>query len=491
MDPSSLVTELSSHLILKKILRFSEKKKARLYLVGGILRDILLKRKKENPDVDFCLKGSAIAFGRMLAKELGAGFVVLDREHGCCRLVKSFAGKNYTLDFTDFRGDTIEKDLFCRDFTINAMALGLRGALERGKPLTLIDPYGGLEDLKKGVIRMLNGRSFDEDPLRIMRAFSLSCLFGFKIEKKTQQAARIKRKKLIEVSSERIRDELFKVLEGPDSFLYLEEMEKMGIFKYIMPELEITRGIGQGPYHHLDVFRHTLETLRQYEKLVIELKRDKEIRDYLDEVVSSQRRRSALVKLGALLHDAGKPATLRKIEGKTIFHGHERVGLEIAEGACRRLKLSNDEISSICRMVLWHLRPGYLADNKIITARASFRYFRDTRKEAVGILLLSIADQRATRGRLTSKVSRARQEKVAFGLIKEYFKKQKEKHLPRLVNGDDLIRAFKLKPSPLIGEILRQVEELQAIGKVTTKPQALKAAKKYLPAPSRNKTKSL
>jgi len=129
---------------------------------------------------------------------------------------------------------------------------------------------------------------------------------------------------------------------------------------------------------------------------------------------------------------------------------------------------------------LWHLRPGYLADNEELTPRAIFRYFRDTNGEAVSTLLLSIADQRSTKGPLTTKASRIHHEKIVFGLIKEYFRRKKEKKVKRLINGNDLIRKFKLTPSVLIGKILTEVEELQAIGKIKTKKEALSIGKKFI-----------
>jgi tRNA nucleotidyltransferase (CCA-adding enzyme) len=156
------------------------------------------------------------------------------------------------------------------------------------------------------------------------------------------------------------------------------------------------------------------------------------------------------------------------------------VGLKITENIAKRLKLSNDELEALEKMVFWHLRPGYLADIDEITPRAKFRYFRDAGKEGVSILLISIADQRATRGPLTSDESRIDHEKVSFNLIREYFRKQKEKKMPRLINGDDLIKTFKLQPSPLIGKILSEIEESQAIGKIKTKKQALQAARRLV-----------
>ena len=154
------------------------------------------------------------------------------------------------------------------------------------------------------------------------------------------------------------------------------------------------------------------------------------------------------------------------------------MGKEIAEAISDRLKLSTKEKFAIDTMIFWHLRPGYLADNKNVSQRAKFRYFRDAKDEALSILLLSISDQRATRGPLSSLKSRLKHEKVAFDLMKEYFQKKKEKKFVRLINGDDLIKKLKLTPSPLFKKILQEVEESQAEGKVKTKGEALKLAAK-------------
>ena len=150
--------------LLKIVYNFSRFKKIKLYLVGGILRDWLLGKIKENPDIDFCLKKGAISFGRNLAKKLKAGFVVLDKEHGACRLVKRIKDKTYTLDFTDFRGPTLKEDLLHRDFTINALAMDLEKVFFKFDfDNSLIDLHGGRDDLKQKVIRLVNKNSFLED----------------------------------------------------------------------------------------------------------------------------------------------------------------------------------------------------------------------------------------------------------------------------------------------------------------------------------------
>ncbi len=468
-------------ILINSVLKTAKNKKVKLYIVGGYLRDILLGRRKENPDIDFCLKRGAINFGRQVAKDLKCGFVVLDREHGCSRVVKKIGDKTYTLDFTDFRGRDLKDDLLHRDFTINALSLEPQ-QLFSGKRIEdlIFDPYKGRQDLKSKVIRLVNKKAFDEDPLRILRAFSLAAIFGFKIDRETLKLAKLKAKKLSNVSYERIRDELFKILERPDSFECIQQLDKLKILKIIIPEIEVMRGVNQGPYHHLDVWKHSLETLKQLENAVTEFKNNRQVQDYLNEIISPSRSRRALIKLGALLHDIGKPVAKRREDGKTKFHGHERVGANIARGISERLKISNDEIDALRKMVFWHLRPGYLADNEEITQRAIFRYFRDTQKEAVSVLLISLADQRSTKGPLTTKDSRQRHEKRVAELIKEYFRRINQKKVERLINGDDLIKRFNLEPSPLIGKILNEVEELQAIGSLKNKEEALEAAGKII-----------
>jgi len=467
--------------LLKLILEFAKNKKIKLYIVGGYLRDLLLGRQKTNPDIDFCLQRGSLAFGRALAKKLKCGFVVLDDENGTCRLVKKIKDKIYTFDFTDFRGKTLEEDLLCRDFTMNSLCVDLEyfvkgAALEE----CLLDLYGARKDIKAKLVRVVDPGAFDDDPLRILRAFSLSCIFGFSIDKATLKLIKAKKGLLSTVSWERIRDELFKVLGEEDSFECIQMMDELKILKLVIPELELMRNVEQGPYHHLDVLKHSMETLRQLEKLIKEFKRNKEVQGYLFENFSGERNRLALMKLAALLHDIGKPKARRRQGGKTKFYGHERVGSYLTDTIARRLKLSNDEVSVLRKLVFWHLRPGYLGDTPKPTPRAKFRYFRDAAAEGASILLLSLADQRSTKGPLTSLQDAQQHEKVCASLIKEYFLKKNEIVVSRLVTGDDLIKEFKLTPSPLIGKILCELEELQAIGKIKTKKDALLAAKKLI-----------
>ena len=470
--------------VLRPIYNFAKIKKVKLYLVGGALRDLILDRNKENPDFDFCLKSGALKFAAKLAGELRCACVVLDEEHAACRLVKKINGSMHTFDFSDFRAATLEQDLRHRDFTINSMALDLKDVFgQQDLAALIIDPYSGRADLKAKIIKATGPGSFKEDPLRILRAFSFSCTLGFSLDKETLRLAKKEKNKISAVSSERIREELFKILDSSMAYACLVSLDKLKILEIIFPEIKPMRRIGQGPYHHLDVWQHTLETLSQFELIIKGAKKTLAIENYLQEEVAGLRKRSSLLKLACILHDIGKPKALRREKGKIIFHGHERIGLGLTRIISRRLKLANDEGRVLERVVLWHLRPGYLANNPHPTARAIFRYFRDTGNEALAVLLLSLADQRATKGPQTTALSRLRHEKTVKSLIRKLLKQKDETKLVRFLNGNDLMDKFKLPASPLIGKLLGELEEAQAIGKIKKRKEAWQLAAKLIKSP--------
>ncbi len=448
-----------------------------LFLVGGFLRDLSLGRRPKALDLDFTLAADAIGFGRRLARRLKAGFVVLDREHGCSRVVvkEGDQGRTLTLDFVDFRGKDLPEDLSLRDFTVNTLALSVT------RPRApLLDLFGGRRDLARRVIRVVKPRAFDEDPLRVLRAFSLSAALGFSITPQTRRLAARKRRGLSGVAGERLRDELFKILQAPDSWEFLKDLDREKILELVIPQVAVMHDVRQGGYHHLDVWGHSLETVRKLEELMRKSDSDADIKAYLDEELSANRRRRELIKLAALLHDIGKPEAFEVKAGKTMFHGHERIGKFLCREVAERLKLSTREKFALDTVIFWHLRPGYLADNKVLTPRAVFRYFRDTKEEALSVLLVAVADQRATRGPMASRVSRQRHERVAFGLIREYFRRQREEPFERLIGGNDLIRHLKLEPGPIFSKLLDAVEEAQVEGEIKTKSQALAWLRRYL-----------
>lgn len=470
----NIVSLLQNEPLIKKVTALGKRQSRKIYLVGGLLRDLLLG-VEELLDFDFAVDKDSVSLAKIFSDQIGGSFVLLDEKHGCGRAVYS----DKTIDFTDLRGNSIEEDLYKRDFTINSLALDLDSLQKSPEDFfsILIDPYKGYQDLQNKIIRAVSKESFSEDPVRTLRAFSFAANLNFEIDSGTIELIKDAKGLLKSTSFERIRDELFKIFGAILSAKHILMLDEMGILEEIFSQIKKMRPVEQGPYHHLDVWRHSLETLKELELLLVELEKDfpyyQQLEEYLAQSLTSERSRRQLLKLITLLHDVGKPESLRFENGKIKFYGHEELGANIIEEICDNLRLSVKEKHSLKNMTLHHLRPGYLAENFPITKRATFRFFRDAGEDALSVLLLSLADKRATRGPLVEEDKSQFQQKVILGLMEEYFKDTQEKRPPRLVTGDDLIKELKLSPSPIIGRILREIEEAQSDGQVTTRTEAL------------------
>ncbi len=471
---------LTQYPALSIIQQIANVRKCSVYLVGGFLRDHYLGR--EGTDMDFAVSGHAIAFAREFARRIKGAFVLLDDVHGSARIVKNTDGLVWTYDFTDFRGATIHADLKLRDFTVNTLRLDvLKLKADSQIEAAVIDKLGVLKDLKLKKVRLVSAKAFVDDPLRLLRAYSLQAAWGLSIEAKT--LAQIKKDKdlIAKPAMERVREEIFKVLASPRAYDTLAAMDKIGLLPKVMPQLAVMHGVDQGGYHHLDVWKHSLEVLRQLDIILDEASRDAMVAAYLDTMIGGGHNRRSLLKLAALLHDIGKPQT-RKPDGKRMtFHSHEHVGAGITRVVAKHLKLTVKERYFLEDAVRLHLRPGYLSNFKNPSSKAVFRYFRDTGMEAAAIAFLALADQAATCGPLTTKAKHAHHAKICRMLIARFFEvKQKAAPQARLLTGHDLIKKFKLKPSPLFGKILTTLDEAQSLGKVNTRDEALALAQKMI-----------
>jgi len=480
----SFFTEEPAFGMLRLIQGAAAKKNKTLYCVGGILRDLFAGRSKRDPDIDFVLKDGSIGFARHVARLLHAGFVALDEERGTGRVVSRQAdGTTFTFDFSDFKGKGLEEDIALRDFTANSLAAPLERLLS-GESLerVLIDPLGGRRDIRRRLVRACGPKAFDDDPLRVLRAFSTAALLGGAVEPATLRRAARKKGLLASVSRERIRDELFKILAVSRGRAYIELMDRCGVLETVFPEIIPMKRMRRGNVPHLDVWGHTLETFGKLEQARSRLSRLEGLEGYLGAEMSSGRSRFQVLKLAALLHDIGKPKTYRFYGGKARFYGHDREGARIAADICGRLRLSKEEERSVRRVVALHLRPGFLAASPKLTAKARFRFFRDAREEAGAVLILALADLRATRGYRVVEETRGRQERMIKRLLREFFRRAECPPPARLVTGDDLIR-IGLEPSPVFGKILRALDEMQAERSITTKEEGLREARKIAGKP--------
>ncbi len=444
--------------------------------MGGAIRDALLG-KSVRFDLDLAIRGNGFLIARELADLIGsdAAFVPLDNERGTGRVVVG-RGEVVTLDISSFKGEDIAADLHERDFTINAIAVGLDDFLEHGLD-RLVDPTGGLDDLRAGIVRACSDHTFRDDPLRILRAFRFQSRLRFRVADDTLGMIPSGLPELSKVSWERIRDEFIAILACDNSAQCIRTMDRFGVIDALFPELVPMKGVDQNPYHHLDVWEHTLETVYQLELLLSDGLAGfgdfaQRIADYANEEPVRDRPRRALLKLAALLHDSGKPARLSvDPDGRVRFFGHEKVSGEICEVILSRLTLASREKELVRELVTGHMRP-FVVMAETVTKRSIYRLHRRFKSDVIGLLLLFLADLGATRGpaRKEGQTEEAlRQVLTALDL----FLGMDENPPPPLLKGGDLMRIFGLQPGPILGKMLRKVAEYQGAGLVTTPKEAL------------------
>jgi len=504
---------------LGKIARLLASQGRQGYIVGGFIRDWLLGRKTN--DIDIAVSGTAITIAHEVAGEIGGKFVPLDEVNGLARVVmiegerqnQKLCGAEWHFDFSAFSQD-IESDLARRDFTINTMALELShfvtastatnmssqelASLFEEKQLhrELIDPFSGEEDLRNKIVRAVSEQIFEADAARLLRAVRLAAELDFTIEPETESLIRRHAEAITEVSGERVREELLRLLTLPRAACHLRYLDELGLLLALVPELAESKGVEQPTVHFWDVFDHSLQTVAATEFLLRESDWEhgnedmlatvpwSEIIDkHLSQEVSSGSNHKVLLKLAGLFHDIAKPMT-KTIDdtGRARFLGHSKEGAAMTASILERLRFSNREIRLVESLVYHHLRPVQMAHEEFPTQRAIYRYFRDTGEAGIDILFLALADYLASRGPLASREEWKRHCQLINYIMTEH-DKQQAKILPvKFVDGHDIMSALSLAPGPLIGKLLARVHEAHASGELSTKEEALALVRKELSA---------
>jgi tRNA nucleotidyltransferase/poly(A) polymerase len=487
------------------------------YLVGGSLRDRILNRPSN--DYDFAVPGNARAFAQKVASRLGVRKIEMGKED---KVVFRVVSGDRVLDFSPIQGKTIEDDLKRRDFTVNALGFNLSPESPPGRKRLqaegIIDPVGGLEDIRSKTIRLISEDAILADPLRILRAFRLAAVLGFEIAPQTLSAVKERATLVARSAGERIWAELLKIMEAERSFSYIEQMSRVGVLMKLIPELEPCRDCLLDDHGH-DVFQHLMRTYEEIEVILSDYpmlwpEYAEPIRGYLE-----QRNRKALLKLAALLHDLGKPAT-RCVDfhlgrRRLRFLTHEERGADIVRGICLRLRMSGQEGSYTELIVRNHLRPLLLFDalqRGTLTTRGIVRFAKKYEDDVIGLLLHSLADQRAkaahstparypfrttlpgrspggqaggTGGPETS--GEFEEAFLAFlnEILRRYFSELRPRMTgSRLITGKDLIEHFGLTPSELFGDLLQKVEEARLNREIRTREEAFELVARLLDRPA-------
>ena len=484
-----LFVEPSASLLLTKISDFLTEQDIQSYVVGGFVRDVLLRRN--TADIDIAATANALEIAPKLATALGGKYVPLDRINRVGRVIlvnkeePSTKGQ-WKLDFSTVKG-TIEQDLAQRDFTIDAIAVDLSQLGKDSTDVSLIDPFNGWDDLHQGVIRTVAETAFESDAARLLRAVRLAAELGFSIDKETEALIQRQSYLIARVAGERVREELLRLLTIPQTGHLLPYLDKLGLITAMIPELAQTKGIEQPKEHFWNVFDHSLETviavdflLRQgawehtSEEVLAATPWSAELAQHFALEVSSGSTRRLLLKLAALLHDVAKPRTKAiDVGGRMRFLGHAKEGAITTTAILERLRFSAKEVKLMETMVRYHLRPGQMSQDGFPSHRAIYRYFRDTGEAGVDILFLSLADHLATRGPQLNMTHWQRHSQTVDYVLTQRFEQEALVVPPKLVDGHDLINIFGMSPGPKIGELLEQVREAQASGELATREEAL------------------
>jgi len=431
-----------------ELIRIFQNAGYKIYVVGGSSRALLTNTFLPYVDWDFATNATPPEMLKLFPKNS-----FYENEFGTVSMVMG-KGKNNVFEVTTFRkeqgytdnrhpdkvvwGKTIEEDLSRRDFTINAIAISITSNLHppAGGPTSnkfkITDPFKGQKDLSAKVIRCVGNPDdrFSEDALRLMRAVRIATQLQFSIEEKTFASLRKNAAKIKNIAWERINTELFKLLasEHPADGIIL--LYTSGLLDFIIPELTVGKNVAQNKHHVHDVWTHNLETLRFCSA------------------------KDPLVRLAALLHDIGKPATAKGEGINRSFHSHEVVGAAIAKKIGLRLRLSNKQIDKLWRLVRWH----QFTPSENQTDSAIRRFIRRVGVEN----LQDILDVR-TGDRLGSGVPKTSWRTELFKKRLVEVQKQPFAIKDLKVNGHDVMEILKTKPGPKIGEILetlfKEVEE--------------------------------
>lgn len=439
------------------------------YLVGGSVRDFLTG--KSFTDRDIAIKGAKV-FAEKLAKQFDGTLVVLDNENHIYRVV--IPDKINYLDISEIVGDSTEEDLTRRDFTINSIAYDLKNN-------KYIDTTGGIDDLKNGILRHYKDSNFEDDPLRILRAFRFLSVTGFKPADVLTKAIKKYKPLLLKPSVERISYELMKLFGGKYCSDTLLLMDEYGILEELCPFVKEMKRVPPNSHHHLDLFHHVVETVKNIEILYNEGNED--IKQHLDRIDFGGFPRINHLKFAGFLHDIGKYSTwtVEEDTGRHRFIKHDDVGSKMCVKYLKDLKFSKKQIEYISCMIKTHIYPSNVIAAPDLSEKVMMRYLRKMEDNVIDNIILAKADRLSARGKdITEDILKTNIDGLNKLLNFYIEKKDTMQPLPKLLDGNEIMKMLDIRPSKKLGEILSALHEEQLNGNINTKKEAENFVERYM-----------
>ena len=477
--------------LLSRLQQLLAQQGCRGYIVGGFLRDLVLKRPVR--DIDIALERDAVAVGRKLACGLNARPVLLDDARGAVRLILlKPEDDGWQIDLSPLGGN-LATDLKRRDLTLNALACDIaQPSWDAPGSLTIeiIDPLGGLNDIKACLVRAAGDDVFRQDAIRLLRTVRLASELGVKIDSPTAALIRRDAPLIQQIAGERVREELLRLLKLSDTDKALLYLQELGLMTAIIPELAPSVGLKQRGEHQWDVFKHSARSVAALDFLLrrgnwpyaeADVLRDvpwgESLASHFQAPLSPVSTRRELGKLAALLHDIAKPQTKTvSPDGKLHFYGHPQEGAPIAEAVLERLRFSTKEKRLVSTIVRCHLRPVQMDDGHALpTQRAIYRLVRDLGEATPDTLFFSLADHLATRGERLDLTNWRRHANIVSCVLAASARIASIMPAP-LLNGHDLQRELGVRPGVRMGEIMAELREAQAAGEIASRDEALRYA---------------
>jgi poly(A) polymerase len=454
---------------------------AQSWLVGGAVRDRLLQRV--TTDFDVVVAGDPEPVARAVGRAAGGHAFELSEAFGAWRVVAR--DRSWQLDVVGLAGESLEQDLARRDLTVNAIAEPLAMG---GGPTALVDPFGGVADLRGRRLRMVSERRFSDDPLRTLRLARLAAQLGFAAEDATIARARESAPALAAVAPERTFAELRALVCAPHAVAGLALMDELGVTAAVLPELDALQGVKQSGYHHLDVAGHTravfAETIALVDDpgaLALGDEETERLAASLAQPLANELTRGQALRFGALMHDIAKPQTRAVTdEGRVTFMGHDDRGAQMASEILERLRASERLRAHVAALARHHLRLGFLVHEMPLDRRAVYDYLRTVAPVGVDVTVLSVADRLATRGDNAERAI-ARHLDLARQMLGDALAWEAAPPRPP-VRGDTLARALGIAPGPQLGALLGELQAAAFAGEVSGPDEAIALARRQVDA---------